>query len=162
MRLKYMSKLRVGFALCLLTGVLGGCANTGDLMSSLNPGAQKYDAVYLKKTIVSGKTTKTQVQQLFGAPAEEQLDSASRSNGSNWTYNKSEEGLDKYMALANKYVSNDARAKLYDASAQVSKAQGVANDVGTVASAQNGQGQAKGSRLIIYFVNDVVDNYKLY
>ncbi len=72
MCLKYGKILSIGFTLCLLTGVLGGCANTGDLMTSLNPGAQKYDVAYLKKTIIPGKTTKSQVQQLFGAPAEEE------------------------------------------------------------------------------------------
>lgn len=162
MCLKYGKRLRIGFTLCLLTGVLGGCANTGDLMSSLNPGAQKYDVVYLKKTLIPGKTTKTQVTQLFGTPAEEHLDSSSKSNESSWTYSKSEEGLDKYMALAHKYVSTETSLKMYDASAQVSKAQGVANDVSSATNTKKIQNQNQGSRLIIYFVDDVVDYYRLY
>ncbi|SFS24222.1 hypothetical protein SAMN03159318_00454 [Pseudomonas sp. NFACC42-2] len=162
MCLKYGKLLGIGFTLCILTAGLGGCANTGDLMNSLNPGAQKYDVAYLKKTIIPGKTTKTQVTQLFGAPAEEQLDSTSRSNGSNWTYDKNQEGLEKYMTLAHKYVSTETSLKMYDASSQVSKAQGVANDVGSVTGTKKAQSQTQGTKLIIYFVDDVVDYYRLY
>lgn len=131
-------------------------------MNSLNPGAQKYDAVYLKKTIIAGKTTKSQVQQLFGAPAEEELDATSKSNDSNWTYDKREEGLDKYMKLAHKYVSAETSLKMFDAEGQVSNAQGVADDVSSVTGTKKPQNQTKGTRLIIYFINDVVDYYRLY
>lgn len=162
MYLKYGKIFGIGFTLCVLTGFLGGCANTGDLMSSLNPGAQKYDAVYLKKTIIPGKTTKSQIQQLFGTPPEEELDATSKSNDSNWTYDKREEGLDKYMKLAHKYVSTETSLKMFDAEGQVSNAQGVADDVGSVTGAKKPQSQTKGTRLIIYFVNDVVDYYRLY
>lgn len=162
MYLEYGKILRIGFTLCMLTGALGGCANTGDLMSSLNPGAQKYDITYLKKTIIPGKTTKTQVTQLFGTPAEEHLDSSNNSNQSSWTYSKHEEGLEKYMTLAHKYVSTETSLKMYDASSQVSKAQGVADDVGSATNTKKIQGQNKASRLIIYFVDDVVESYRIY
>lgn len=159
--------MNVGFALCLMTGALAGCNGSGnmDVMKSLNAfnsGSQKYDVAYLKNTLIPGKTTKYQVQQLFGAPAQQSLDSTSRSNGSNWTYSKSEEGLDKYMALAHKYVSTENSLKMYNATAQLSKAQGVMNDVGGVAGVTAPSGQPQGSQLIIYFKDDVVDYYRLY
>lgn len=165
MSFKYGKTLRNGVALCLLAGWLSGCANTGDLMNplnALNSGAKKYDITYLKQTIIPGKTTKSQVSQLFGAPASEGLDSTSTRNESNWTYDKREEGFDKYMTLAHKYVSTETSLKMYDTSAQVSKAQGVADDVSSVTGTKKPQNKAQGTVLTIYFVDDVVKYYSLY
>ena len=162
MSLSYGKIFKNGIALCLLAGTLNGCTNTGDLMNSLNPGARKYDIAYLKQTIIPGKTTKSQITQMFGAPANEELDSTSTSNESNWTYDKREEGLDKYMKLAHKYVSTETSLKMYDTSAQVSKAQGVANDVSSVTGTRTGQSQTQGTVLTIYFVDDVVKYYRVY
>ncbi|MFS2160450.1 hypothetical protein ACCD10_24320 [Pseudomonas sp. Pseusp122] len=165
MSLKYGKKLRNGMALCLLVGLLGGCANSSDLMGSLNglnPGAQKYDIAYLKKTIIPGKTSKSQISQMFGAPASELLDSTSSSNESSWRYEKSNEGLDKYLKLAHKYVSTESSLQMYDAEAQVSKAQDVANDASSVTGQKTAQNKTQGSVLIIYFVNDLVKYYRLY
>ncbi len=162
MSFKYGKTLKNRMALCLLAGVLGGCTNTGDLMNSLNAGAQKYNVGYLKQTIIPGKTTKSQITQMFGAPASEELNSTSTSNESNWTYDKREEGLDKYMKLAHKYVSTETSLKMYDTSAQISKAQGVANDVGSVTGQKTGQSQTQGTVLTIYFVDDVVKYYRVY
>ncbi|MFL7962019.1 hypothetical protein ACEI36_07165 [Pseudomonas kielensis] len=168
MSFEYGKTLRNGLALCVLAGVLSGCANTGDLgnlgnlMGSLNQGAKKYDVSYLKQTIIPGKTTKSQITQMFGAPTNEELNSTSSSNESNWTYEKSDEGLDKYMKLANKYVSTETRMKMADTSAQLSKAQTVANDVSSVTGGKTGQSQTQGSVLTIYFVDDVVKYYRVY
>ena len=168
MSFEYGKTLRNGLALCVLAGVLNGCANTGDLsnlgnlMGTLNQGAQKYDVSYLKQTIIPGKTTKSQITQMFGAPTNEELNSTSSSNESNWTYEKSDEGLDKYMKLANKYVSTETRMKMADTSAQLSKAQTVANDVSSVTGGKTGQSQTQGSVLTIYFVDDVVKYYRVY
>lgn len=158
----YGKAFRNGLAVCMIAGVLGGCANTGDLMSSLNPGAQKYNIAYLKQTIIPGKTTKSQITQLFGAPTSEELNSTSSSNESNWTYEKTDEGLDKYMKLAHKYVSAETSLKMYDASSQLSKAQTVANDVSSVTGTKTGQSQTQGSILTIYFIDDVVKYYRVY
>ncbi len=154
--------MHIGLAVCLMTGALTGCSSSGNFVNPLDSGSQKYNVAYLKQTLIPGKTTKSQVQQLFGTPAEEALDASSRSNGSNWTYSKSQEGLDKYMALAHKYVSTENSLKMYDASAQVSKAQGVMSDVGSVTGMNKPSSQAQGSRLVIYFVDDVMDHYQLY
>ncbi|WLG93629.1 hypothetical protein [Pseudomonas sp. FP198] len=162
MSFNYGKTLKNGMALCLLAGALAGCTNTGDLMGALNPGAQKYDIAYLKQTIIPGKTTKGQITQMFGAPVSEELDSTSTSNESNWTYDKREEGLDKYMKLAHKYVSTETSLKMYDTSAQISKAQGVANDVGSVTGQRKGQSQTQGTVLTIYFIDDVVKYYRVY
>ncbi|WP_207283066.1 hypothetical protein [Pseudomonas sp. FW300-N2F2] len=168
MSFEYGKTLRNGLALCVLAGVLNGCANTGDLgnlgnlMGTLNQGAQKYDVSYLKQTIIPGKTTKGQITQMFGAPTNEELNSTSTSNESNWTYEKSDEGLDKYMKLAHKYVSPETRLKMADTSAQLSKAQTVANDVSSVTGGKTGQSQTQGSVLTIYFVDDVVKYYRVY
>ncbi|WP_081015413.1 MULTISPECIES: hypothetical protein [Pseudomonas] len=168
MSFEYGKTLRNGLALCVLAGVLNGCANTGDLgnlgnlMGTLNQGAQKYDVSYLKQTIIPGKTTKGQITQMFGAPTNEELNSTSASNESNWTYEKSDEGLDKYMKLAHKYVSPETRLKMADTSAQLYKAQTVANDVSSVTGGKTGQSQTQGSVLTIYFVDDVVKYYRVY
>lgn len=162
---KYGKTLKNGVALCLLAGWLSGCANTGNLTSpldALNAGSKKYDIAYLKQTVIPGKTTKSQVTQLFGAPASEQLNSTSTSNESNWTYDKREEGLDKYMELAHKYVSTETSLKMFDSEAQVSKAQDVADDVSSVAGTKKPQNKAQGTVLTIYFVGDVVKYYSLY
>ncbi|WP_426143238.1 hypothetical protein [Pseudomonas sp. DWP3-1-2] len=162
---KYGKALRNGIALCLLAGLLNGCANSGDLMGSLNPingGANKYDIAYLKKTIIPGKTTKTEVSQLFGAPTSERLDSTSSSNESNWEYRKSEEGFDKYLTMAHKYVSTETSLKMYDASSQVSKTQDVAKDVSSVTGTKTAQNKTQGDVLLIYFVDDVVKYYRVY
>jgi hypothetical protein len=99
---------------------------------------------------------------MFGAPTNEELNSTSTSNESNWTYEKSDEGLDKYMKLAHKYVSPETRLKMADTSAQLYKAQTVANDVSSVTGGKTGQSQAQGSVLTIYFVDDVVKYYRVY
>lgn len=168
MSFKYGKKLKNGIVLCLLAGWLSGCANTGNLtnpldaLNGLNAGSKKYDIAYLKQTIIPGKTTKSQVTQLFGAPASELLNSTSTSNESNWTYDKREEGLDKYMKLAHKYVSTETSLKMYDSQAQVSKAQDVADDVSSVSGTKKPQNKAQGTVLTIYFVGDVVKYYSLY
>lgn len=165
MSLKYGKTLRNGMALCLLAGLLTGCANSGDLMGSLNAlnaGSNKYENAYLKKTIIPGKTTKNQVSQMFGAPTEEEVDATNSSNGSKWTYRKNQEGLDKYIKLAHKYVSTDTSLKIYDATAQASKAQEVANDVGSATGTKTAQNKTQGNVLLIHFVDDVVKSYWLY
>lgn len=156
---------RLLLALPLLLALLTGCQEGGGvngIVNSLNPGAKKYDAAYLKQTLIPGKTTKAQVMQLFGAPADEELDSSSRSNGSNWTYSKSEEGVDKYLKLAHKYVSTETSLKMYDTEAQVDKGQRMLDDANSVAGTRRPSSGTTGSRLIVYFVNDVVDYYRLY
>ncbi|WP_210644525.1 MULTISPECIES: hypothetical protein [unclassified Pseudomonas] len=165
MSFNYGKTLRNGVALCVLAGFISGCTNSGDLMNSLNSlnsGAKKFDTTYLKQTIYPGKTTKSQINQMFGAPTSEELNSTSSSNESNWTYDKREEGLDKYMKLAHKYVSTETSLKMYDTSAQLSKAQGVANDVSSVTGTKTTQSQTQGTVLTIYFVDDVVKYYRVY
>jgi len=51
---------------------------------------------------------------------------------------------------------------MYDASAQASKAQGVANDVSSVTGTRTGQSQTQGTVLTIYFEDDVVKYYRIY
>nr|BFE97682.1 hypothetical protein GCM10020185_82180 [Pseudomonas brassicacearum subsp. brassicacearum] len=75
---------------------------------------------------------------------------------------KTDEGLDKYMKLAHKYVSTETSLKMYETSAQLSKAQTVANDVSSVTGTKTGQSQSQGSVLTIYFVDDVVKYYRVY
>ncbi|MCU1772266.1 hypothetical protein [Pseudomonas sp. 13B_3.2_Bac1] len=149
---------RNGIALCLMTGLLIGCANSNDLMGSLNPngvGAKKYDEAYLKTTIIRGKTTKSQISQLFGPPMQEAADSDTITN---WTYVKSEEGVEKYMNLAHRFVSPETSGQLAQVSSHVSNAQGTLNEVGSVTS---GKTTRQGIVLTIYFENDVVQNYSV-
>ncbi|MCQ6255061.1 hypothetical protein [Pseudomonas sp. Q11] len=162
MSFKYGKTLSSGVALCVLAGFISGCTNTSDLMNSLNPGAKKFDITYLKQTIYPGKTTKSQITQMFGVPTNEKLNSTSASNESNWTYEKGEEGLDRYMKLAHKYVSTETRLKMYEASAQLSQAQRVVNDVSSVTGSRTPQSQTQGTVLTIYFVDDVVKYYRVY
>lgn len=168
MSFNYGTTLKNGVVLCVLAGFISGCANTGDLMNSLNSlnslnaGAKKFDIAHLKQTISPGKTTKSQITQMFGAPTTEELNSTSTSNESNWTYEKQEEGLNRYMKLANKYVSDETRLKMYETSAQIANVQRVANDVSSATGTKTTQGQAQGSVLTIYFVDDVVKYYRVY
>jgi hypothetical protein len=66
------------------------------------------------------------------------------------------------MKLAHKYVSTETSLKMYDTSAQISKAQGVANDVGSLTGRCKGQSQTQGTVLTIYFIDDVVKYYRVY
>ncbi|AHL34415.1 hypothetical protein CD58_16590 [Pseudomonas brassicacearum] len=171
MSFNYGKTLKNGVALGVLAGLISGCTNSGDLMNSLNSlnsltglnsDTKKFDTAYLQQTIYPGKTTKSQITQMFGAPSTEALNSTSTSNESNWTYDKQDEGLNRYMKLANKYVSDETRLKLYDTSAQLAKVQKVANDVSSATGTKTSQGQAQGSVLTIYFVDDVVKYYRVY
>jgi hypothetical protein len=149
----------------LLLVLLTGCQQGGGIngiMDSLSPGAKKYDTAYLKQTLISGKTTKAQVEQLFGAPYDERLESSSRNNRTIWTYNKNEEGLDKYMKLAHKYVSTETSLKMYDTEAQVDKGQRMLDDANSVAGTRKSINSKSGTVLTIYFKDDVVDYYSIF
>ncbi|MDR9850785.1 hypothetical protein RJO15_24375 [Herbaspirillum huttiense F1] len=149
-------------ALSVFAFVLTGCA--GGPMGALNSGSEKYDQAYLKQNIIPGKTTKDDVMRLFGAPYTQELNSTSGKNGneSNWTYNKSQEGIDKYMTLAHKYLPTGSSLQMYDAQAQVGKAKGVGEDVQSVTGTAGKPNDKSGSILTIYFVDNVVKYYRLY
>ncbi len=145
-------------ALCLVAGVLSGCANSNDMMGSMNlngAGAKKYDESYLRTAIVRGKTTKNQITQMFGPPMQEQADSDTITN---WTYVKSEEGLEKYVNLAHRFVSPETSGAIGTATSHVANAQGTMNEVTSVTT---GKTTAQGISLRIFFENDIVQNYSV-
>ncbi|QKZ03323.1 MULTISPECIES: hypothetical protein [Pseudomonas] len=147
---------RVG--LCLLVGVLAGCANSNDLMGNMNPfgvGAKKYDMDYLNTTLIAGKTTKAQVLELFGKPTRGGSDLSAQSK---WTYEKREEGVEKYLNMAHGYVAPEVGQTLSDAQGQVFKAQGALNDAGSVVG---GTPARQGLILDIFFDNDVVQAFSV-
>ncbi|MGI4837539.1 MAG: hypothetical protein ACRYF9_07970 [Janthinobacterium lividum] len=144
--------------MCLLVAVLTGCANSNDLMGNMNTfgvGAKKYDMDYLNKTLLVGKTTKAQVLELFGKPTRGGSDLSAQST---WTYEKSQEGLEKYLNIAHGYVPQEMGQKLSAAQYQVSKAQVAVNDAGTVAG---GSPARQGLSLDIYFDHDVVQGFSV-
>ncbi|WP_253907282.1 hypothetical protein [Herbaspirillum rubrisubalbicans] len=149
-------------ALSVFAFALAGCA--GGPMGALNSGSEKYDVAYLKQNIIPGKTTKDDVMRLFGAPYSQSLDSTSRKDGneSNWTYEKSKEGVDKYMALAHKYLPTGSSLQMYDAEAQVGKVRGANEDVQSVTGTAGKPNEKSGSILTIYFIDNVVKYYRLY
>lgn len=155
----YRNTFRNGVGLCLLVAVLTGCANSNDLMGNMNPfgvGAKKYDMDYLNKTLIEGKTTKAQVLELFGKPTRGGSDLSAQST---WTYVKSEEGLEKYLKVAQGYVSPEMSQKISGAQYQVFKAQVAVNDAGTV----TGEAPARqGLGLSVYFDHDVVQGFSVY
>jgi len=154
------------FALAMLTGCQGGGGIGGiaDLTNPLGTGGKKYEAAYLKQNLIPGKTTKDQVLQLLGAPHEEDASSSDGSNGILWTYEKSEEpNLDKYLNVAQKYVSTDTFWKINDAKVEANKGQDVMKDINTVtgSSKKKLSNGAVGNILRIYFKDNVVDRYYL-
>jgi len=151
------------FMLVMLIGCQGG-GGIGDLTNPLGPGGKKYEAAYLKQNLIPGKTTKDQVLQLLGAPYEEDANSSDGSNELIWTYEKSQEpSLDKYLNVAQKYVSTDTFWKINDAKVEANKGQDVMKDINTVTGTSNKKlsNGATGSILRIYFKNNVVDRYYL-
>lgn len=148
----------------LLFFIVGGCQQSSDLMSTLTPSAKKYDSVYLKQTLIPGKTTKNQVMQLFGAPSSNIANMNSNTAGNQyiWKYEKNEEGFDKYLQIAHKYVPVDTSLKMFEASTKVSQAQGVKDDVNTVTGTKSTDNKTTGSILTILFDNDIVTHYDLY
>lgn len=146
-----------------LTGCQGG-GGLGDITNPMGTGSKKYEAAYLKQNLIPGKTTKDQVLQMFGTPHDESASSSNGSNEVNWTYEKSQEpSLDKYLNVAQKYVSTDTFWKINNAKVEANKGQDVMNDVNTVTGNSNKKmsSGAVGSRLSIYFENNVVDHYYL-
>ncbi|MDE1167183.1 MAG: hypothetical protein PW845_17845 [Pseudomonas sp.] len=154
----YRNTFRNGVGLCLLISVLTGCANSNDLMGNINPfgvGAKKYDMDYLNKTLVVGKTTKAQVLEIFGKPTRGGSDLSAQST---WSYEKSQEGLEKYLHIAQGYVSPEMSQTISGAQYQVFKAQVAVNDAGTVAG---GSPARQGLSLNIFFDHDVVQGFSV-
>lgn len=152
------------FTLVMLTGCQGG-GGIGDLTNPLGPGGKKYEAAYLKQNLIPGKTTKDQVLQLLGTPHDEDANSSNGSNEITWSYEKSQEpSLDKYLNVAQKYVSTDTFWKINDAKVEANKGQDVMKDINTVTGTSNKKlsNGATGNILRIYFKNNVVDHYYLY
>ncbi|WP_295462559.1 hypothetical protein [uncultured Pseudomonas sp.] len=149
------------FMLVTLSGCQGG--GLGDITNPMSGGGKKYEAAYLKQNLIPGKTTKDQVLQMFGTPHDESASSSNGSNEVNWIYEKSQEpSLDKYLNVAQKYVSTDTFWKINNAKVEANKGQDVMNDVNTVTGNKKTMSSgAVGSRLSIYFQNNVVDHYYL-
>jgi hypothetical protein len=122
-------------------------------MNPFGVGAKKYDMDYLNKTLIVGKTTKAQVLELFGQPTRGGSDLSAQST---WTYEKSQEGLEKYLGMAHGYVSPEIGQKLSQAQYQVFKAQVAVNDAGTVAG---GSPSRPRLTLSIFFDHDVVQAF---
>lgn len=162
MRPCYLRNLTSIALLSIALSLISGCQNGSDVLGALNGGSKKYELAYLKQNLIPGKTTKAQVLELFGAPHAEELDAINGRNDSNWTYEKNEEGFDKYVTLAHKYVSTETSLKMYEAGAHVDRAEGVMKDVNSVAGTKRVGSSVTGNNLIIYFKNDVIDYYRLY
>lgn len=157
-------KIQKILASLVFFAAISGCQLNNQMMSALNPNASKFDQSYLKQSIVIGKTTKTNIRQMFGAPSSE----SSNSSTSEWVYEKTQGGpnLDKYIALANKYASkyasSETKAKIHEASANASDAQGAMNDATDIVGADAMSSNSPGTKLKIEFSDDVVKNYSLY
>ncbi|MFT0183010.1 hypothetical protein ACMSIO_21560 [Pseudomonas benzopyrenica] len=162
MRLNCLRKLTSVALISIALSLISGCQNGGDLMGALSGGSKKYELAYLKQNLIPGKTTKAQVMALFGAPHEEELQATNGRNDSNWTYDKREEGVDKYVQLAHKYVSTETSLKMYSASAQVNRVDDAVSDVNSVVGTKRAASKVTGSELIIYFKDDVIDYYRLF
>ncbi len=69
-------KINLMGLMVMLVILLSGCSSTG--------GEDKYSATYVQSHIKEGKTTKAEVQQLYGVPDDNQKSS----QGTTWIYEK--------------------------------------------------------------------------
>ncbi|MCR0999249.1 hypothetical protein [Serratia rubidaea] len=125
------------------TILLCACSSTG--------GEDKFSASYVQSHIVKGKTTKAEVQQLYGVPD----DNTKSSNGTTWGYNKNAD-----------YSSVSSLASYIPGAGAVSSALGMANTaseasstVGKISDKQSGNTETRGKRLYIHFDNNNVVDY---
>ncbi|MDD7998679.1 hypothetical protein FEI17_05165 [Kosakonia radicincitans] len=122
--------------------------------SSMGGGEDKFSASYVQSHIVEGKTTKAQVQQLYGVPD----DNEKSSNGTTWVYHKNAD-----------YSSVSSLAGYIPGAGAVSSALGMANTAseasstaGKLSDKRSGNTEIHGNRLYITFNrNDVVDYWSI-
>lgn len=141
MRLAFMVALTVGSLL------LSGCSSMG--------GEDKFSNTYVDSHIIKGKTTKTEVQSLYGVPDE----NSKNSSDTTWVYRKNS-GLSSVQGLAGYIPGANA----------VSSALGMANTAGEASSSaskmmdkSNGSTEIHGTRLYITFnnTNNIVNYWGL-
>jgi hypothetical protein len=127
----------------VIVTLISGCA-------SMN-GEDKYSASYVQSHIIKGKTTKAEVQNLYGVPD----DNDKSSNGTTWVYHKDSD-----------YSSMSSLAGYIPGAGAVSSALGMANTAndasstaGKLADKRNGNTEIHGNRLYITFNNDNVVDY---
>ncbi|SFC09159.1 hypothetical protein [Kosakonia oryzae] len=129
--------------------LLSACSSMG------GGGEDKFSASYVQSHIVEGKTTKAQVQQLYGVPDDNQKSS----NGTTWIYFKNAD-----------YSSVSSLAGYIPGAGAVSSALGMANTASSASSTasklsdkSNGNTEIHGDRLYITFNrSDIVDYWSIH
>ncbi|HFN0608740.1 hypothetical protein ACYBCU_24060 [Klebsiella pneumoniae] len=128
------------------TFLLGACSSGG--------GEDKFSASYVQSHIVEGKTTKAQVQQLYGVPDSNEKSS----NGTTWVYYKNAD-----------YNSVSSLAGYIPGAGAISSALGMANSASEASATasklsdkRSGNTEIHGNRLYITFnQKDVVDYWNI-
>lgn len=126
--------------------LLSGCSSTG--------GEDKYSASYVQSHLVKGKTTKTEVQQMYGVPDSNQKSS----HGTTWGYRKNAD-----------YSSVSSLAGYIPGAGAISSALGMANSASEASSTasklsdkRSGNTEIHGTRLYITFnERDIVDYWSI-
>ncbi|WP_320699978.1 hypothetical protein [Enterobacter bugandensis] len=132
---------------CLFIFVISGCSIMGE---------NKYSEVYVKRNIISNKTTQNDVVKLYGRPDYQKT----RSDGSStWTYYKS--GNLELMQDAVSYLPG-ARGVFGEAVSTASMANSRADVVSKASSKMTNDTEHQGDRLTIEFNADkIVTNWLL-
>lgn len=165
--LKYLRNVAValGFAIAL-----SGCAGQGDQLGdfmgdplgSLGGGSgSKYTPAFVKANLIKGKTTIAEVRQKFGAPYEVRRQQETNGESEDWSYKKSEEGMNAMLKMYRKYAPTQNSLDSYNQEAKVGKAYDAMDDVGTVTGTKTAEKKSSYDFLRINFVNGVVYSYTL-
>ncbi|MDU3756597.1 MAG: hypothetical protein E7G34_24450 [Klebsiella pneumoniae] len=125
------------------TFLLGACSSGG--------GEDKFSASYVQSHIVEGKTTKAQVQQLYGVPDSNEKSS----NGTTWVYYKNTD-YSSVSTLASYIPGAGAIGSALDMANTASEA---SSSAGKLSDKRSGNTEIHGNRLYITFNQNDVVNY---
>ncbi|MBK4784745.1 MAG: hypothetical protein FT714_11030 [Pantoea sp. Pent] len=131
----------------MLVILLSGCSSTG--------GEDKYSATYVQSHIKEGKTTKAEVQQLYGVSDDNQKSF----QGTTWIYEKNADCSIASSLLG--YIPGAGAVS--GALGMANSASEVSSTAGKMADKRSGNTEIHGNRLYITFNNsDIVDYWSIH
>ncbi|MFS6933787.1 hypothetical protein [Klebsiella oxytoca] len=126
--------------------LLSGCSSVG--------GEDKYSASYIESHLVKGKTTKAEVQQLYGVPDTNDKSS----NGTIWVYRK---GAD-YNSVSSLTRYIPGTEEISSVLGMASTASEVSSTASKLADKRSGNTEIHGDRLYIAFdESDIVEYWSI-
>ncbi|MEB5835410.1 hypothetical protein MXF26_03965 [Pantoea dispersa] len=140
-------KINLMGLMVMLVILLSGCSSTG--------GEDKYSATYVQSHIKEGKTTKAEVQQLYGVPDDNQKSS----QGTTWIYEKNAD----YSSASSLLGYIPGAGAVSGALGMANSASEVSSTAGKMADKRSGNTEIHGNRLYITFNNsDIVDYWSIH